>query len=190
MIRFLKALYDNWWILTIRLHGVLFLSSRQVNHIEIQHPLLRITLFSTLLYSTFILYLCLIRQEHTLHPQCPKKGTQMCMSEWSHGLTLIQNVDWGFLLSTTFPTSEIITQPHYTHLFGPLREHLRGQKFADDIEVMEAVQSWLNATPKSFFIEGIRKLLDRWNKCIAKHGDYVEKQETNYFYKYSCTKKL
>jgi len=55
---------------------------------------------------------------------------------------------------------------------------------------MEAVQSWLNATPKSFFIEGIRKLLDRWNKCIAKHGDYVEKQETNYFYKYSCTKKL
>ena len=26
-----------------------------------------------------------------------------------------------------------------------------GQKFADDNEVMEAVQSWLKATPKSFF---------------------------------------
>jgi len=31
-----------------------------------------------------------------------------------------------------------------------MKEHLRGQKFADD-EVMEAVRSWLKATPKSFF---------------------------------------
>ena len=51
----------------------------------------------------------------------------------------------------------------------------RGQKFADDDEVMEAVQSWLKATPKSFFLEGIRKLVDRWTKCVAKQGDSVEK---------------
>jgi len=31
-----------------------------------------------------------------------------------------------------------------------MKEHLLGQKFADD-EIMEAVQSWLEATPKSFF---------------------------------------
>jgi transposase len=59
-------------------------------------------------------------------------------------------------------------------LFGPMKEHLRGQKFAND-EVMETVQSWLKATPKSFFLEGIRKLVDRWTKCVAKQGDYVEK---------------
>jgi len=28
---------------------------------------------------------------------------------------------------------------------------------------------------KSFFLEGIRKLVDRWTKCVAKQGDYVEK---------------
>jgi len=50
-----------------------------------------------------------------------------------------------------------------------------GQKFADDDEVMETVQSWLKATPKSFFLEGIRKLVDRWTKYVAKQGDYVEK---------------
>ena len=35
-----------------------------------------------------------------------------CLSEAkaSHS----QNVDWGFLLSNTFPTSGVITQPHYT----------------------------------------------------------------------------
>jgi len=56
-----------------------------------------------------------------------------------------------------------------------MKEHLRGQKFADDDEVMEAVQSWLEATPKSFILEAIRKLVDRWTKCVEKQGDYVEK---------------
>jgi len=56
-----------------------------------------------------------------------------------------------------------------------MKEHLPGQKFADDDEVMEAVQSWLKATSKSFFLEGIRKLVDSWTKCVAKQGDYVEK---------------
>jgi len=65
--------------------------------------------------------------------------------------------------------------PSDFHLFGPMKEHLRDQKFADDDEVVEAVQSWLKATTKSFFLEGIRKLVERWTKCVAKQGDYVEK---------------
>jgi len=28
---------------------------------------------------------------------------------------------------------------------------------------------------KQFFSEGIQKLLECWNKCIAKDGEYVEK---------------
>ena len=48
-------------------------------------------------------------------------------------------------------------------------------QFADDNEVMEAVQSQLKATPKSFILEGIRKLVDRWTTCVAKQGDYIEK---------------
>jgi hypothetical protein len=65
--------------------------------------------------------------------------------------------------------------PSDFNLFGPLKEHLRGQKFADGNEVKEAVQSWLKTTPKSFFLEGIRKSVNRWTKCVAKQGDYVEK---------------
>jgi hypothetical protein len=53
-----------------------------------------------------------------------------------------------------------------------MKEYLRGQKFADDDEVMAALQSWLKATQKSFFLEGFRKLVDR---CVAKQGDYVKK---------------
>ena len=37
------------------------------------------------------------------------------------------------------------------------------------------MHEWLAAQPKAFFSEGIQKLLEGWNKCIAKHGDYIEK---------------
>jgi hypothetical protein len=50
-----------------------------------------------------------------------------------------------------------------------------GPQVCNDDEVMSAVQSWLKATPKSFFLEGARKLVDRWTECVAKQGDYVEK---------------
>ena len=59
--------------------------------------------------------------------------------------------------------------PSDFHLFEPLKEHLQGQKFADD-ELMEAVQNLLMTTPKSFFLEANRKIADRWAKCVVKQG--------------------
>jgi len=41
--------------------------------------------------------------------------------------------------------------------------------------VKEAVHEWLAAQAKTFFSEGIHKLLEHWNKCIAKHREYIEK---------------
>jgi hypothetical protein len=38
-----------------------------------------------------------------------------------------------------------------------------------------SVHEWLRDQLKTFFVEGIRKLVDRWTKCIEKEGDYVEK---------------
>jgi hypothetical protein len=45
---------------------------------------------------------------------------------------------------------------------------------ANEEEIQE-VHKWLRDQPKTFFVEGIRKLVDRWTKCIEKEGDYVEK---------------
>jgi hypothetical protein len=42
--------------------------------------------------------------------------------------------------------------------------------------VNEAVHSWLGEQPKSFFSAGIQKLVERYNKCIVLHGDYVDKR--------------
>jgi hypothetical protein len=58
--------------------------------------------------------------------------------------------------------------PSDYHLFGPLKDALRGRRFTSDQEVREAVHAWLTAQPKTFFSEGIRKLVQRWTKCIEK----------------------
>ena len=39
----------------------------------------------------------------------------------------------------------------------------------------EAVHAWFAVQPKTFFYEGIKKLVQRWKKCIEKQVDYVEK---------------
>ncbi|XP_057658478.1 histone-lysine N-methyltransferase SETMAR-like [Diorhabda carinulata] len=61
------------------------------------------------------------------------------------------------------------------HVFGPLKEALGGQKFHSDNEVEAYVRNWLQTRPDSFYLEGIKKLRIRWEKCVSKSGDYVEK---------------
>ena len=50
------------------------------------------------------------------------------------------------------------------------------------LRMKEAAHAWLAAQPKTFYSEDIKKLVQRWKKCIEKHGDYVEKL---YYYKFS-----
>jgi len=45
--------------------------------------------------------------------------------------------------------------------------------------VKEAVHDWLRSQPQTFFSSGIKKLTDRWAKCIEKKGDYIEKQRSH-----------
>ena len=78
---------------------------------------------------------------------------------------------------------EVMEHPPYSpdlapsdfHLFGPLKEELRGRHFSSDQEVKDAVHQWLSSQPKSFFSEGINALVRRWTKCIERQGDYIEK---------------
>ena len=78
---------------------------------------------------------------------------------------------------------EVLEHPAYSpdlapsdyHLFAPLKDALRGRKFSSDESVQKAVHQWLCDQPKTFFSDGIYKLVDCWNKCIEMGGDYVEK---------------
>jgi hypothetical protein len=51
----------------------------------------------------------------------------------------------------------------------------RGTHFTSDDEVKQAVTSWNKQRTPEFFIDGMRKLVLDWEKCIERQGDYVEK---------------
>jgi histone-lysine N-methyltransferase SETMAR len=61
------------------------------------------------------------------------------------------------------------------HVFGPLSEALGGQRFNVDAGVEAYVRSWLHTRPTSFYEDGISKLPIRWEKCVLKAEEYVEK---------------
>lgn len=65
--------------------------------------------------------------------------------------------------------------PSDFYLFPKLKKFLKGKKFSNDTEVMDAAENWLWSQPNEFYLEGILELKSRLQKCIALSGDYVEK---------------
>lgn len=65
--------------------------------------------------------------------------------------------------------------PSDFHLFGPLKDNLKGQKFDDDEAVKVAVRAWVRQCSPEFFTSGFDNWRNRWSKCVARHGGYVEK---------------
>jgi hypothetical protein len=37
------------------------------------------------------------------------------------------------------------------------------------------VRKWISSQPETFFIDGIKKWIERLSKCLAINGDYAEK---------------
>jgi hypothetical protein len=56
-----------------------------------------------------------------------------------------------------------------------MKRVLGGQRFQNDDEIIAAVQSWIHKQPKTIFETGIKKLPERWHKCMAVNRDYTEK---------------
>jgi histone-lysine N-methyltransferase SETMAR len=59
--------------------------------------------------------------------------------------------------------------------FLHLKRDLKRTHFTSDDEVKQAVASWIKQRTPEFFIDGMRKLVLLWEKCIERQGDYVEK---------------
>jgi hypothetical protein len=41
--------------------------------------------------------------------------------------------------------------------------------------VKSAVRKWFQKQDTNFFNDGLKKLVQRWQKCIEERGDFVEK---------------
>ena len=65
--------------------------------------------------------------------------------------------------------------PSDFHLFGPLKDTLRGTRFEDDESVIRAVRTWLREQETSWYRDGMHSLVSRWRKAVDLDGDYAEK---------------
>jgi len=65
--------------------------------------------------------------------------------------------------------------PSDFHLFGPMKDGLRGQHFPSKDAVVQAVKQWATSAGADFYECGMQALVHHWQKCIANGGDYVEK---------------
>jgi hypothetical protein len=82
---------------------------------------------------------------------------------------LLQSFKWEV------PHSPDLAPSDY-HLVFKLKKSLAGKTFSDDDEFQDAVMTWLREQAGDFYDAGIKKkLVPRLTKCIATHGDYVEK---------------
>lgn len=78
---------------------------------------------------------------------------------------------------------EILPHPPYSpdlapsdfYLFPKLKFELKGKHFANDDDVIAAVEIFLESQSENFFMDGLVKLEKRWTRCIEHNGDYFEK---------------
>ncbi|UYV61636.1 hypothetical protein LAZ67_1005669, partial [Cordylochernes scorpioides] len=52
---------------------------------------------------------------------------------------------------------------------------LEASTFANDDEVQAEANHWLRRQDTAWYNSGIKKLLQRYQKCLERNGDYVEK---------------
>ena len=86
--------------------------------------------------------------------------------------TLIRNLKWE-----TFPHPAYSPDlaPSDFHAFPGLKKELGGQRFADEASLRVAVENYFRKMDASWYRVGIEKLVSRYDKCLNKYGDYVEK---------------
>ena len=78
---------------------------------------------------------------------------------------------------------EVLQHPPYSpelipsdfHLFGPLKQHISGERFPDDEAVERAVRAWFQQQTKEFYAAGFQGLVKWWEKCLNLYRLYVEK---------------
>jgi histone-lysine N-methyltransferase SETMAR len=78
---------------------------------------------------------------------------------------------------------EILPHPPYSpylapsdyHIFGLVKNHMRDQYYETIETLQTAVRQCFRAAGTEFEGKGIFKLPERWEKCVQRNGDGVEK---------------
>ena len=83
----------------------------------------------------------------------------------------IAKIGWEVLPHPSYSTD---LAPSDYHLFGFVKDQLRG-RYETTEAILKAVCQCLRMPGTEFYRRGIFKLSERWEKCVQRSGDYVEK---------------
>jgi hypothetical protein len=72
--------------------------------------------------------------------------------------------------------------PSDFHLFGPLKNHLGGKRFAENKEVETEVRKWLRQWSRDFYAAGFDTLVKHWDKCINVMEDMSRNVSSRFEY--------
>ena len=64
--------------------------------------------------------------------------------------------------------------PSDFHLFASMGHALSEQHFTSYEDVQQWLHNWFASKEEQFFWQGVHKLPERWEKCIANDGQYFE----------------
>ncbi|EGI63744.1 Histone-lysine N-methyltransferase SETMAR [Acromyrmex echinatior] len=64
--------------------------------------------------------------------------------------------------------------PSDYYLFPNLKRWLINKKFNSREEIIDAAEEYFADLSENYFSDGIKKLENRWHKCIDLKGDYIE----------------
>ena len=112
-----------------------------------------------------------------LHLSCPQKMVERAFLADAKTLNFLGlgDVLCGYTIAIPHPAYSPDLAPSDYFLFLQLKKHLKGYHYDSDEEVVEAVRQWCREQSPEFFADGIRQLVRRWQLCVDRGGDYVEK---------------
>jgi len=87
-------------------------------------------------------------------------------------LEKIENMGWEVFPCPPYSPDRA---PSDYHLFGFVKNQMRGQNYEMKEALQTAVHQCLRAAGTEFYRKGIFKLPEQWEKCVQRNGDYVEK---------------
>jgi len=82
----------------------------------------------------------------------------------AHTLETLKQLKWEAM---ELPAYSPNLAPSDFHLFGPLKN---ARRFSCDDDMKAVVHQWLRAQPKTFFDDGIKKLVGHCEKMHSKAG--------------------
>lgn len=99
------------------------------------------------------------------HDNAPAHGAKVIQN-------LLKNLRWDVFSHPAY-SSDLAASDF--HLFPGLKRELGGQRFQTEEKLKNAVHTILKNLGDAWYNVGIEKLVYRFNKCLDREGDYVEK---------------